>query len=187
MTDRFSKIALTFDDVLLMPNYSEVLPKAVVLTTQLTRSISLNIPLISAAMDTVTEAPLAIGMAQEGGLGILHKSLSIEQQAQEVRRVKKFESGVVRDPITVGPNATVDELKAITQAHNISGVPVVGEGGFLVLKNLEKTKLRIFLPFSIISFLFFTTWLVFNLFFIFGHTIQCLPVYRIFLSGCSIL
>lgn len=125
MTDRFSKTALTFDDVLLMPGYSEVLPKAVTLTTRLTREITLNIPLMSAAMDTVTEAPLAIGMAQEGGLGILHKSMSIEQQAQEVRRVKKFESGVVRDPITVGPEATVGDLMALTQARNISGVPVV--------------------------------------------------------------
>lgn len=127
MTDRFSKTALTFDDVLLEPGYSEVLPKAVALTTRLTREITLNIPLLSAAMDTVTEAPLAIGMAQEGGLGILHKSMSVEQQAQEVRRVKKFESGVVRDPITIGPETTVGELLALTQAHNISGVPVVDD------------------------------------------------------------
>lgn len=132
MTDRFSKTALTFDDVLLMPGYSEVLPKAVTLTTRLTRQITLNIPLMSAAMDTVTEAPLAIGMAQEGGLGILHKSMSIEQQAQEVRRVKKFESGVVRDPITVGPKATVGDLIALTQARNISGVPVVDEQNSLL-------------------------------------------------------
>ncbi|MEJ2756336.1 MAG: IMP dehydrogenase, partial [Gammaproteobacteria bacterium] len=127
MSDRFSKTALTFDDVLLMPGYSEVMPKFVSLSTRITRDIALNIPLISAAMDTVTESPLAIGMAQEGGLGILHKSMSIEAQAQEVRRVKKFESGVVRDPITVGPNTTVGELMALTQARNISGVPVVGE------------------------------------------------------------
>ncbi len=122
---RIAQEALTFDDVLLLPAYSNVLPRDVSLTTQLTRDITLNIPLISSAMDTVTESRLAITMAQEGGLGILHKNMTIEQQAEEVRRVKKFESGVVRDPITVSPNTTIGEVVALTRAHNISGVPVV--------------------------------------------------------------
>jgi len=122
---RIAQEALTFDDVLLIPAYSEVLPKNVSLKTRLTREISLNIPLVSAAMDTVTEHRLAIGMAQEGGIGILHKNMEVEDQAQQVRLVKKYESGVVKDPITVGPNTTVAELLTITDAHNISGVPVV--------------------------------------------------------------
>ncbi len=122
---RIAQEALTFDDVLLIPAYSEVLPKNVSLKTRLTREISLNIPLVSAAMDTVTEHRLAIGMAQEGGIGILHKNMEVEDQAQQVRLVKKYESGVVKDPITVGPNTTVAELLTITGAHNISGVPVV--------------------------------------------------------------
>lgn len=122
---RIAQEALTFDDVLLLPAYSNVLPRDVSLTTRLTRDITLNIPLISSAMDTVTESRLAITMAQEGGLGILHKNMTIEQQAEEVRRVKKFESGVVRDPITVSPNTTIGEVMALTRAHNISGVPVV--------------------------------------------------------------
>lgn len=119
------KQALTFDDVLLVPAKSEVLPKQVDLATYLTREIRLNIPLVSAAMDTVTEARLAIALAQEGGIGIIHKNMSIEQQAKEVRKVKKFESGVVSDPITVHPNTTLGELKEITKANNISGMPVV--------------------------------------------------------------
>lgn len=122
---RIAQEALTFDDVLLLPAYSNVLPRDVSLTTQLTRDITLNIPLISSAMDTVTESRLAIAMAQEGGLGILHKNMTIEQQADEVRRVKKFESGVVRDPITVSPNTTIGEVVTLTRSHGISGVPVV--------------------------------------------------------------
>ncbi len=122
---RIVQEALTFDDVLLLPGYSEVLPRDVSLKTQLTKGITLNIPLISAAMDTVTEARLAISIAQEGGLGILHKNMSITAQAAEVRKVKKFESGVVRDPVIISPNATIRELIEITQAHKISGVPVV--------------------------------------------------------------
>jgi IMP dehydrogenase len=117
--------ALTFDDVLLLPAYSNVLPKDVFLKTRLTRDIELNIPLISAAMDTVTESRMAISMAQEGGIGILHKNMDIAAQAAEVRRVKKFEAGMVKDPITVTPDTTVGELIALTQAHRISGVPVV--------------------------------------------------------------
>ena len=122
---RIVQEALTFDDVLLLPGYSEVLPRDVSLRTQLTKGITLNIPLISAAMDTVTEARLAISIAQEGGLGILHKNMTVADQAAEVRKVKKFESGVVRDPVTILPNATIRELIEITQAHKISGVPVV--------------------------------------------------------------
>lgn len=123
--------ALTFDDVLLVPKHSLILPRDVSLKTQLTRNISLNIPLLSAAMDTVTEARLAIAMAQEGGIGIIHKNMTIEAQASEVKRVKKFESGMVKDPITVNPNMTVAELLVITEKYNFSGVPVV-EGDNLV-------------------------------------------------------
>lgn len=117
--------ALTFDDVLLVPAHSSVLPRDVELKTQLTRKITLNIPLVSAAMDTVTEARLAIAIAQEGGIGIIHKNMTIEQQASEVMRVKKYESGVIKDPITVSPNVTVREVMELTRAKNISGVPVV--------------------------------------------------------------
>jgi len=128
---RIAKEALTFDDVLLVPGHSEVLPREVDLKTRITRDISLNIPLVSAAMDTVTDARLAISMAQDGGMGILHKNMSAEEQAQQVRTVKKFESGIVRDPITVAPEVTVGQLLEITRTHNISGVPVV-QGNELV-------------------------------------------------------
>lgn len=117
--------ALTFDDVLLVPAHSSVLPRNVSLATQLTRTISLNIPLISAAMDTVTEAELAIAMAQEGGIGILHKNMPIETQAAQVAKVKRFESGVVKDPITIPQNMTVREVLELIRAHKISGLPVV--------------------------------------------------------------
>ena len=123
--------ALTFDDVLLEPAYSEVLPREVKLKTQLTRSLSLNIPIISAAMDTVTEARLAITIAQEGGIGIIHKNMSPKDQARQVQQVKKFESGVIHDPITVTPDTTIRDVIALTRAKNISGVPVV-EGENLV-------------------------------------------------------
>lgn len=123
--------ALTFDDVLLLPAYSEVLPKDVSLKTHLTRSLSLSIPLVSAAMDTVTESRMAIAMAQEGGIGILHKNMEPAQQAAEVRRVKKFEAGMVKDPVTVGPNTTVGDLIDLTNANRFSGVPVV-DGNNLV-------------------------------------------------------
>lgn len=117
--------ALTFDDVLLVPAHSTVLPKEVSLKTQLTREIELNIPLISAAMDTVTEARLAISMAQEGGIGIIHKNMNSFAQAEEVRKVKKFESGMVKDPIFVGSNVSVKELLDVMNKHSFSGVPVV--------------------------------------------------------------
>lgn len=123
--------ALTFDDVSLVPAYSNRLPRDVSLATQLTRAIKLNIHIVSAAMDTVTEARLAITMAQSGGVGIIHKNMPIEQQAAEVRLVKKFEAGVIRDPITVAPGTSIHDVMQITRAHNISGVPVV-EGEQLV-------------------------------------------------------
>ena len=117
--------ALTFDDVLLVPAHSTVLPRDVELKTKLTREIFLNIPLVSAAMDTVTESGLAIAIAQEGGIGIIHKNMTIAEQAAEVGDVKKYESGVIRDPITVSPNVTVREVMELTRKNNISGVPVV--------------------------------------------------------------
>ncbi len=117
--------ALTFDDVSLLPAYSNVLPRDVSLRTELTRNITLNIPLLSAAMDTVTEARLAIALAQEGGIGIIHKNMSARAQAQEVSKVKRFESGVVKDPITVTPGMTVREVLNLTRQHKISGLPVV--------------------------------------------------------------
>jgi len=117
--------ALTFDDVLLVPAYSEILPREVDLSTRVTRGIRLNVPLLSAAMDTVTEARLAIAIAQEGGIGVIHKSMSIEAQAREVGRVKKFESGVIRDPITVSPDMSIREVLDLTRSRGISGVPVV--------------------------------------------------------------
>lgn len=117
--------ALTFDDVLLVPAHSTVLPREVEIKTRLTRNITVNIPLIAAAMDTVTEARLAIAIAQEGGIGIIHKNMTIEQQAREVSKVKKFESGVIKEPITVSPHVTVREVMELTRAKNISGVPVV--------------------------------------------------------------
>jgi len=128
---RIAEEALTFDDVLLLPAHSVVLPKTVALTTQLTRSIALNIPLISSAMDTVTESRLAIAMAQEGGLGVLHKSMSVENQAREVRQVKKYESGVVKDPITISADASIRDLVALMQEYDISGMPVLDSSGLV--------------------------------------------------------
>ena len=125
---RIAHEGLTFDDVLLLPGYSEVTAKDVSLVTRLSRNIPLNIPLVSAAMDTVTEARLAIALAQEGGIGIIHKNMSIADQAEEVRRVKKFESGVVKDPITIESSASVAELIELTRANGISGVPVMDKG-----------------------------------------------------------
>jgi IMP dehydrogenase len=123
--------ALTYDDVYLVPAHSAVLPRDVDTSTRLTRNLRLNIPIVSAAMDTVTEARLAITMAQQGGIGIIHKNMTAEQQAAEVRLVKKFEAGVIRSPITVGPQTSIGEVLRLTRAHNISGVPVV-EGEKLV-------------------------------------------------------
>ncbi|AUZ56535.1 MULTISPECIES: IMP dehydrogenase [Stenotrophomonas] len=128
---RIQAEALTYDDVSLVPAHSTILPKDVDLGTRLTRDLRLRLPIVSAAMDTVTEARLAIAMAQLGGIGIIHKNLPLEQQAAEVAKVKKFESGVIRDPITVGPETSIREVLALTRAHNISGVPVVGSDGLL--------------------------------------------------------
>ncbi len=125
---RIKEEALTFDDVLLKPAYSNVLPREVDLTTRMCRGITLNIPLLSAAMDTVTEARLAITLAQEGGMGIIHKNMSAEDQAAQVAMVKKFESGIVHDPITVSPDRTIREVLEVTRANNISGMPVVDKG-----------------------------------------------------------
>ena len=122
---RLLQQALTFDDVLLVPAHSIVMPREVNLSTQLTRNIKLNIPLLSAAMDTVTEAPLAIALAQEGGMGIIHKNMTVAEQAAHVSRVKRFESGVVNDPVTIAPHMTVRDVLALTQKHKISGLPVV--------------------------------------------------------------
>jgi IMP dehydrogenase len=128
---RLLQKALTFDDVLLVPAFSNVLPKDTALTTQLTRNISINIPFISAAMDTVTESRLAIAMAQEGGIGIIHKNLTPQGQAREVAKVKRFESGVVRDPITIPPSMKIRDVIALSDQHGISGFPVV-EGSKVV-------------------------------------------------------
>ena len=122
---RLLQQALTFDDVLLVPAHSIIMPREVNLRTQLTRNITLNIPLVSAAMDTVTEAPLAIALAQEGGLGIIHKNMTPAEQAAHVSRVKRFESGVVNDPVTIAPHMTVRDVLALTHKHKISGLPVV--------------------------------------------------------------
>ena len=123
---------LTFDDVLLQPQASDILPADAVLKTRLTKKIDINVPLISAAMDTVTEATLAIAMAQTGGIGVIHRNLSIEEQAEEVRKVKRYESGMVVNPITIGPDATLAQLRALSQDHKISGIPVVKDDGKLV-------------------------------------------------------
>jgi IMP dehydrogenase len=128
---RISQEALTFDDVLLVPARSEVLPNDTILKTRLTRGLDLNIPLVSAAMDTVTESRLAISIAQEGGLGIVHKNLSVEEQAKQVARVKKYESGVIKDPITIAPDTPVREVIELTEKRKISGLPVIGSDGLV--------------------------------------------------------
>ena len=135
--------ALTFDDVSLVPDYSEVLPNDVDLATRVTRDLRLNMPLISAAMDTVTEARLAIAMAQAGGVGVIHKNMTIERQAQQVRIVKKYEAGVIKDPITVHPYTTIREVLELTRRHNISGVPVVDKNelvGIVTSRDLRFEK-----------------------------------------------
>ena len=124
---RLTKQALTFDDVLLEPAHSSIIPREVILKTQLTKNITLNIPLVSAAMDTVTEANLAIALAEEGGIGIIHKNMTPETQAENVSKVKRFESGIVNDPITINPNMSVSEVIQITRKHKFSGLPVVDQ------------------------------------------------------------
>ena len=128
---RLEDQALTFDDVLLLPEYSEVLPKDVELKTKLTKNIALNIPLLSAAMDTVTESRMAIALSELGGIGVVHKNLSIEDQSAEVRKVKKYESGIVRDPITIHSKSKVSDLIQLTKELNISGMPVVDDGNLV--------------------------------------------------------
>ncbi|MBY5922004.1 IMP dehydrogenase [Ferrimonas balearica] len=129
---RIKQEALTFDDVLLVPAHSTVLPNTANLGTQLTKTISLNLPLLSAAMDTVTEARLAIAMAQEGGIGFIHKNMSIEQQAAEVRKVKKYEAGIVQDPITVTPDVNMRTLREMAEVNGFAGYPVVAENNELI-------------------------------------------------------
>lgn len=140
MEDNLFPVALTFDDILLKPGYSQVLPKDATTKTQLTKNIQLNIPLLSAAMDTVTEANTAIAMAQNGGLGIIHKNLTIEEQATEVTKVKRSETGMVVDPICLGPDSTVEQALAVKARHNISGFPVTENGklvGILTNRDLR--------------------------------------------------
>ncbi len=122
---KFYGEGLTFDDVLLAPAYSDVLPREVNISTQLTKDIKLNIPLLSAAMDTVTELELAIALAREGGIGMLHKNMTIQQQAEQVRRVKRSESGLILDPITLSPEATVGEALRLMKENKIGGIPIV--------------------------------------------------------------
>ncbi|MCE3519693.1 IMP dehydrogenase, partial [Escherichia coli] len=123
------RLGLTFDDVLLVPQESDILPSSADTRTQVTRGIALNIPVISSAMDTVTEADMAIVMAQLGGIGVLHRNLTIEEQVAAVRQVKKFESGMVVNPVTIGPDATLADAQALMRAHGISGIPVVENAG----------------------------------------------------------
>ena len=128
MQDRIAYQGITFDDVLLEPGYSDVVPREVDVRTQLTRNIRLNIPIVSSPMDTVTESDLAIALAQEGGIGIIHKNLSIEQQTREVDKVKRSENGIITDPITLPPDETVGTARRIMEQHNISGVPITVNG-----------------------------------------------------------
>ncbi|WP_144865684.1 IMP dehydrogenase, partial [Mesorhizobium sp. J18] len=121
--------ALTFDDVLLQPGHSEVMPGQTDVSTRIAGDIDLNVPILSAAMDTVTESRLAIAMAQAGGIGVIHRNLTPAEQAEEVRQVKKFESGMVVNPVTIGPDATLGDAQALMRAHGISGIPVVENGG----------------------------------------------------------
>src|SRR5258708_37701611 len=149
MQERIAYQGITFDDVLLEPGYSELLPRQVDTRTQLTSKIALNMPIVSSPMDTVTEAELAIALAQEGGLGVIHKNMSIEEQTREVDKVKRSENGIIVDPITLPPDATVGQAREIMRGHNISGVPITVNGklrGILTrrdLRLLESHDLRI--------------------------------------------
>src|SRR5215470_4913480 len=130
MFDRISSQGITFDDVLLEPAYSDVVPREVDVRTQVTRGIRLNIPILSSPMDTVTESELAIALAQEGGMGIIHKNMSVAQQTREVDKVKRSENGIITDPVTLPPDETVGNARRIMEQQNISGVPIT-VGGFL--------------------------------------------------------
>src|SRR5450631_4189174 len=131
-SNKFYGEGLTFDDVLLMPGYSQVLPRDVDIRSKLTRDITLNVPLLSAAMDTVTEAALAMALAREGGLGILHKNMTIEKQAEQVRKVKRSESGLILDPITLTANATIGDALRLMRENKIGGIPIIDKNGKLV-------------------------------------------------------
>src|SRR5580704_18816726 len=140
MQDRIAYQGITFDDVLLEPAYSDVVPRDVDVRTQLTRSIRLNLPILSSPMDTVTESDLAIALAQEGGLGVIHKNMSIADQTREVDKVKRSENGIIVDPITLPPDATVGQARQIMTGHNISGVPITVSGflrGILTRRDLR--------------------------------------------------
>ena len=149
MQDRIAYQGITFDDVLLEPGYSELLPGQVDCKTHLTAKIPLNIPVLSSPMDTVTEAELAIALAQEGGLGVIHKNMTVEEQTREVDKVKRSENGIIVDPITLPPDATVGAAREIMRGHNISGVPIVVNGrlrGILTrrdLRFLETNEMKI--------------------------------------------
>src|SRR3954454_732445 len=143
MLDPNLPLALTFDDVLLLPAESEILPRQVEVSAQLTRNIRLKIPFVSAAMDTVTEARTAIAMAQSGGMGFIHKNLSVAQQALEVTKVKKYESGMVVDPVTIEPDARLHQALDLMQKHDISGIPVTRRGrlvGILANRDIRFEK-----------------------------------------------
>src|SRR5437879_5919623 len=140
MHDRIACQGITFDDVLLEPAYSDVIPADVDVRTQLTRNIRLNIPVVSSPMDTVTESELAIALAQEGGIGIMHKNMSIAQQTREVDKVKRSENGIITDPITLPPNETVGTARRIMEQHNVGGVPITVDGylkGILTRRDLR--------------------------------------------------
>jgi len=140
-SQKFFGEGLTFDDVLLMPAYSQILPREVEIKTQLTKSITLHVPMLSAAMDTVTEAALAIALAREGGLGILHKNMSIDQQADQVRKVKRSENGLILDPVTLSPDATIGEALRLMRENKIGGIPIV-DGNHKLVGILTNRDLR---------------------------------------------
>src|SRR3954468_372894 len=140
-SSRFFGEGLTFDDVLLMPGYSQVLPRDVDITSELTRNIQLKVPMLSAAMDTVTEARLAIALAREGGIGILHKNMSIEHQAEQVRKVKRSESAMIIDPVTLKPEATIGDAMRLMRENKIGGIPIV-DGSFTLVGILTNRDLR---------------------------------------------
>ena len=149
---------LTYDDVLLIPAYSEVLPRDVNISTQFSRNISLNLPIVSAAMDTVSESALAIALAQEGGISVLHKNMSIEQQANQVRKVKRYESGMIQDPVTLMEDAVLGDALGLMKEHSIGGIPIIDGNGkltgiilfiilitFILTKVLAKSKRRCYI------------------------------------------
>src|ERR687893_1559228 len=130
--DKFAALGLTYDDVLLLPGHSDLAPSDIDTTTRLTREITLRVPLLSAAMDTVTESRMAIAMARQGGLGVLHRNLSIEDQAYQVDLVKRTQTGIISNPVTIGPDATLEQLDKLAGEYRISGFPVIGDDGRLI-------------------------------------------------------